>query len=88
MIDITREKRLMKLLKGGNMQKQLIEQNQSFSQYHELTPLNGIIGFTDLLMKTKLEEIQQNTEHRESIGAYLLEIINDILISKKLKPAN
>jgi hypothetical protein len=43
MIDITR-KEADEAIKGRNMQKQLIEQNQSFSQYdHEnQTPLNEI----------------------------------------------
>lgn len=54
---------------------------------HEIkTPLNGIIGFTDLLMKTTLSSEQQNymnTVHQSANA--LLGIINDILDFSKIE---
>lgn len=54
---------------------------------HEFrTPLNGIIGFTDLLMKTKLEEVQEKHMITVNQSAHsLLGIVNDILDFSKIE---
>lgn len=54
---------------------------------HELrTPMNGIIGFTDLLMTTDLSGTQRQYLQNVSRSAHsLLEIINDILDFSKLE---
>lgn len=54
---------------------------------HELrTPMNGIIGFSDLLLTTSLQEVQREYIQHVSKSAYsLLSIINDILDFSKLE---
>jgi PAS domain S-box-containing protein len=54
---------------------------------HEIrTPLNSVIGFSDLMMKTKLDETQQqyNSAVFQSANA-LLDIINEILDFSKIE---
>lgn len=54
---------------------------------HELrTPMNGIIGFSDLLLTTTLQDTQREYVHQVSKSAYsLLTIINDILDFSKIE---
>jgi two-component system sensor histidine kinase BarA len=54
---------------------------------HEIrTPMNGVIGFTRLLLKTRLTEKQRDlAEIVEKSAASLLNIINDILDYSKLE---
>ena len=54
---------------------------------HELrTPMNGIIGFSDLLLTTPLQEVQREYIQHVSKSAYsLLSIINDILDFSKIE---
>ncbi|MEA1785324.1 ATP-binding protein [Arenibacter sp. GZD96] len=53
---------------------------------HDLrTPLNGIIGFTDLLDETPLNEVQQgHVKAIRSASHHLLEVINELLAYSRL----
>ena len=54
---------------------------------HEIrTPLNSVIGFTDLLIKTKLDKNQREYMHAvHHSGNALLDLINDILDFSKIE---
>jgi two-component system sensor histidine kinase EvgS len=54
---------------------------------HEIrTPMNAILGFTELLLKSNLNNSQkQYTENVNNAGKALLEIINDILDFSKIE---
>ncbi|HET6255287.1 MAG TPA: response regulator [Puia sp.] len=86
-------------IERAGMEQQLIfakEQaeagNRSRSEFmanisHELrTPMNAIIGFSDLLLTTSLEDVQRDYIQHVNKSAYnLLTIINDILDFSKLE---
>ena len=88
-IDITDKKRT----ESAIIEKELAESaNKAKSQFlanmsHEIkTPLNGIIGFSDLLIKTELNAEQENymkTVHQSATT--LLGIINNILDFSKIE---
>lgn len=88
-IDITERKKTesaiidKELAQSANKAKSEFLANMS----HEIkTPLNGIIGFTDLLMKTELNDEQESymtTVNQSAIT--LLVIINDILDFSKIE---
>lgn len=69
------------------VQQSSLERTRLFAQIsHEVrTPLNGLLGFTQLLARTELNA--QQTMHAEQIkccGATLLQIINDVLDFSRL----
>jgi signal transduction histidine kinase len=69
------------------VQQSSLERTRLFAQIsHEVrTPLNGLLGFTQLLTRTELSA--QQTMHAEQIkscGATLLQIINDVLDFSRL----
>jgi signal transduction histidine kinase/CheY-like chemotaxis protein len=95
--DVTERKRVENDLRAANQellrQKQLAEdatraKSQSLAcMSHEIrTPLNGVLGLTELLLKTPLTEDQRllvQTAH--SSGEILMRLLNDILDFSKIE---
>ena len=54
---------------------------------HEIrTPINSVIGFTDVILKTKLDEKQQEyMNYIQTASKHLLSVINDILDISKIE---
>ena len=88
-IDITERKKTETAIADKEIAQSANKAKSEFlaNMSHEIkTPLNGIIGFTDLLMKTKLnlEQEQYMTTVNHSANT-LLGIINDILDFSKIE---
>ena len=88
-IDITEKKATENTIREKEYAENANKAKSEFlaNMSHEIkTPLNGIIGFTNLLKNTKLEDIQKkymNTINQSANS--LLEIINDILDFSKIE---
>jgi PAS domain S-box-containing protein len=87
--DITRQKESQemenKLLIAENTAR--IKQNFLANMSHEMrTPLNGIIGISDILKKTSLDDAQRNyLRILEDSSKTLLELINSVLDLSKIE---
>jgi len=88
--DITKDKQIQENL--YNYQRNLEIQNDAKSAFlanmsHEIrTPLNGIIGLTELLLKTKLNRKQLHyIDMINNSGTLLATLINDILDFSKIE---
>jgi PAS domain S-box-containing protein len=87
--DITEQKKLQdELIKAKQIAEESVILKEAFlaNMSHEIrTPMNAIIGFTDLLLKKKLQA--QELDYVQTIkksGENLLRIINDILDVSKI----
>ncbi|WP_343702375.1 PAS domain S-box protein [Chitinophaga sp.] len=88
--DVTKRKRMEEALVTAKLQAEQVSHAKTeflANMSHEIrTPLNGIIGFTDLALKTGLNETQHQyiTIVHQSANV-LLSIINDILDLSKIE---
>ncbi|WP_019039312.1 PAS domain S-box protein [Psychroflexus tropicus] len=88
--DITEQKKTEQKLQ--NSKTEAIKASKAKSEFvanmsHEMrTPLNGVIGFSDLLMKTPLNEVQHQYMRTVFQSAnILLDLINDVLDFSKIE---
>lgn len=89
-VDITEQKMVdQELRKTKKAAEEALKAKSEFvaNMSHEIrTPLNGIIGFTDLALKTELDSTQrQYLEIINQSGVALFSIINDILDFSKIE---
>lgn len=88
--DITERKKIeLELIKAKRIAESASKAKTDFlaNMSHEIrTPLNGIIGFTHLLMKSKMDEnqLEYMSTINESAGL-LMHIVNDILDFSKIE---
>ncbi len=93
---IMRNEQNLSLQKASEQAKHLAEEANAANKYkldflanmsHEMrTPLNGVIGFTDLLLETQVNEIQlQYLQTVRDSAQNLLEVINEILDFSKIE---
>lgn len=91
--NVTKEKKITNGLKKAKKQAEAASRHKSdflANISHEIrTPLNAIVGFTEQLLKTRLNKRQRNfVETIDNSSEHLLALINDILILSKLEARN
>ena len=84
MMDITEQKRISEELTRAKLHaEEAMNSKQQFlsNMSHEIrTPMNSIVGFTKILLKTNLNDIQKEYLHAiKTSGEVLIVLINDIL---------
>ncbi|MCX6232092.1 MAG: PAS domain S-box protein [Bacteroidetes bacterium] len=84
MMDISEENRILEELKLAKLNaEELMNSKQQFlsNMSHEIrTPMNSIVGFTKILLKTNLNDLQKEYLHAiKTSGEVLIVLINDIL---------
>ena len=84
MMDISEEKRISEELKKAKLSAEdAMNSKQQFlsNMSHEIrTPMNSIVGFTKILLKTNVNDIQKEYLHAiKTSGEVLIVLINDIL---------